>query len=67
MLSTTLRQPTPNAGAMALLPETMRNNPEVFPPDAAVASSQFYEAPTAEAVQTRKRIMSSLVNFRDAQ
>ena len=62
-----LRQPTPNAAAMALLPEEMRTNPEVFPSDAAVANSQFYEAPSAEAVQTRKRIMSSLVNFHDAQ
>jgi spermidine/putrescine transport system substrate-binding protein len=62
-----LGMPTANSEAVRLLPEGMRKDAEIFPPDAMVARGQFYEDPTVEAVQLRKRITSSLANFHDAQ
>ena len=62
-----LRMPTTNLAAISLLPEDMRSDPQIFPPDEAVAASSFYREFSAAAIQLRKRIASSVTGFHDTQ
>lgn len=58
---------TPNASARALLPEDMRADATIYPPEAVLARSQVYEERPLEGTQTRRRIISALINAHDAR
>lgn len=58
---------TPNAAAEALLPEDVRQDPTIYPPDAILEHSQVYAPRPLEATQTRRRIISALMNAHDAR
>lgn len=62
-----MSMPTTNRPATDLLPAAMRNDLQIFPPQAILDASQFYEEPSAKVVQLRKRIANSLFNYHDAQ
>ncbi|WP_377292315.1 spermidine/putrescine ABC transporter substrate-binding protein [Rhizobium sp. SG2393] len=59
----TLRMPTTNSAAYALLPVAIRNNREIYPDEAALDRSQRQQDLTPESIQIRRRIISSLVHF----
>ncbi len=40
-ISSTIRYPTPNAAALALMPADYRDNPVIFPPAAVMAKSEY--------------------------
>jgi spermidine/putrescine transport system substrate-binding protein len=40
-ITETILYPTPNAAAKALMPEDYRNNPVIFPPEAALARCEY--------------------------
>lgn len=58
---------TTNAAAKALLPEAIRQDPTIYPPEAVLQNSQVYETRPLEATQTRRRIISALINAHDAR
>ncbi|QGZ29451.1 polyamine ABC transporter substrate-binding protein [Stutzerimonas stutzeri] len=58
---------TPNAAARALLPEAMRQDPTIYPPEDILARSQSFEPLPPHATQTRRRIISALINAHDAR
>ncbi|KQT85886.1 spermidine/putrescine ABC transporter substrate-binding protein [Aurantimonas sp. Leaf443] len=58
-----LGMPTANQVALAQLPDDIRNDPAVYPPDDVLARSQTQEELSADSVQTRRRIISALANF----
>jgi spermidine/putrescine transport system substrate-binding protein len=58
---------TPNAAAQALLPEEIRADLTIYPADDVLARSQVYEMRPLEATQTRRRIISALINAHDAR
>lgn len=58
---------TPNAAARALLPDAIRQNPSIYPPDDVLERSQVFETRPMEATQTRRRIISALINAHDAR
>jgi spermidine/putrescine transport system substrate-binding protein len=58
---------TPNAAAQALLPEAIRQDPSIYPPEKVLERSQVYESRPLEATQTRRRIISALINAHDAR
>lgn len=62
-----LNMPTASTTAMALLPEGMRSNPEIYAAPEILAKSQFQEELTVQSVQARRRILSSLAQFSDAR
>jgi spermidine/putrescine transport system substrate-binding protein len=64
--SIALNMPTPNTEALALLPVGLRNDPAIYPPESAVAQSERLESMTAEALQTRRRIVNALITFHDS-
>ena len=53
--------------AKALLPEAIRQDPTIYPPEAVLQNSQVYETRPLEATQTRRRIISALINAHDAR
>lgn len=61
------RRPTPNLKALAQVPEDMRRDEMIYPPADFLARSEAPGELTPEGMQTRRRIISSLVNFRDAR
>ncbi|QRM54821.1 spermidine/putrescine ABC transporter substrate-binding protein [Sinorhizobium sp. BG8] len=61
----TLNMPTANSAALSKIPAEMRDNPEIYPPSEILARSQTQEELTVQSVQARRRIISSLVQFRD--
>lgn len=63
----TLTMPTANQKALPQVPEAMRTDPAIYPPADVLAKSQSQSELTADAVQIRRRIINSLVNFREAQ
>lgn len=65
--ATTLRMPTASRAALALLPEDMRSNPEIYAAPEILAKSQLQEELTVQSVQARRRIISSLAQFSDAR
>jgi len=40
-ISSTIKYPTPNAAALALMPASYRDNPAIFPPPAAMARCEY--------------------------
>lgn len=58
---------TPNAAATKLLPADIRQDPTIYPSDAILKNSQIYEPRPLEATQTRRRIISALINAHDAR
>lgn len=58
---------TTNAAAKALLPEETRQDPSIYPPEQVLRTSQIYEPRPLEATQTRRRIISALINAHDAR
>ncbi|MCF3641679.1 spermidine/putrescine ABC transporter substrate-binding protein [Rhizobium sp. TRM95111] len=66
-IALSLNMPTASTGALAHIPAEMRANPEIYPPAEIMAKSQFQEELTVPSVQARRRIISSLVQFRDAR
>lgn len=62
-----LNMPIANREAMPLLPVEMRNNPEIFTAPEILAKSQHQEELTIQSVQSRRRIISSLVQLRDSR
>ncbi len=61
------QRPTPNLKALPKVPEDMRKNEMIYPPADVLAKSEAPRELTPEGIQTRRRIISSLVNFRDAR
>lgn len=62
-----LNMPTASTGALALLPEDMRSNPEIYAAPEILAKSQLQEELTVQSVQARRRIISSLAQHSDAR
>lgn len=62
-----LSMPTANREAMALIPADMRGDPEIYAAPETLARSQYSEELTVPSVQARRRIISSLVQFRESQ
>jgi spermidine/putrescine transport system substrate-binding protein len=58
-----LTMPTTSDAALKLLPEAARSDPEVYPPAAALAKSQYQQELSIQSVQARRRIISTLANF----
>ncbi|MBS68217.1 MAG: spermidine/putrescine ABC transporter substrate-binding protein [Pseudomonas sp.] len=58
---------TPNAAARALLPEEIREDSTIYPPEAVLERSQVYQTRPLEGTQTRRRIISALINAHDAR
>ncbi|MCQ4295975.1 spermidine/putrescine ABC transporter substrate-binding protein [Pseudomonas stutzeri] len=58
---------TPNGAARALLPEDVRQDSTIYPPEELLTRSQVYENRPMEATQTRRRIISALINAHDAR
>lgn len=58
---------TPNRAARELLPDDIRQDPTIYPPEEVLARSQVYEPRPLEATQTRRRIISALINAHDAR
>jgi spermidine/putrescine transport system substrate-binding protein len=42
-ISSTIKYPTPNGAALALMPESYRTNPAIFPPAAAMVKCEYAE------------------------
>ena len=61
-----LTMPTANQKALESIPAAMRDDPAIYPPAAVLAKSQSQEELTVDSIQTRRRIISTLANFRDA-
>ncbi|MCP8895750.1 spermidine/putrescine ABC transporter substrate-binding protein [Shinella daejeonensis] len=62
-----LSMPTPNKAALALIPEHIRSDPEIYAAPEILARSQFQQELTVHSVQARRRILSSLAQFSDAR
>jgi spermidine/putrescine transport system substrate-binding protein len=50
-ISDTIRYPTPNAAALALMPPDYRDNPAIFPPTDAMARCEYVRFESLERVQ----------------
>lgn len=62
-----LNMPTANREALPLLPGAMRSDTTIFATPEILAKSQFQEELSVESIQARRRIISTLANFRDAR
>ncbi|MBA1273217.1 polyamine ABC transporter substrate-binding protein [Stutzerimonas azotifigens] len=58
---------TPNDAAYSLLPERLREDRSIYPSTPVLQRSQVYEARPLESTQTRRRIISALINAHDAR
>ncbi|QFI65344.1 polyamine sensor NspS, involved in biofilm formation [Sinorhizobium alkalisoli] len=58
-----LNMPTPSSAAQKLLPESVRSNPEIYPPEEVLTRSQYQQELSVNSVQARRRIISTLANF----
>ena len=58
---------TANAAAIALLPDEIRQDRSIYPPEAILQNSQVYEPRPLDATQTRRRIINALINAHDAR
>ncbi|APG90223.1 polyamine ABC transporter substrate-binding protein [Sinorhizobium americanum] len=58
-----LTMPTTSSAALKILPEAMRSDPEIYPPAATLAKSQYQQELSIPSVQARRRIISTLANF----
>lgn len=62
-----LNMPTANKEAIPLLPGAMRSDTTIFATPEILAKSQYQEELSAASIQARRRIISTLANFRDAR
>ncbi|WP_318911272.1 spermidine/putrescine ABC transporter substrate-binding protein [Shinella zoogloeoides] len=62
-----LNMPTASTAALALLPQDIRSNPEIYAAPEILARSQLQEELTVQSVQARRRIISSLAQLSDAR
>ena len=62
-----LKLPTPNRGALRLLPEAVRADPEIYPSAETMALSQLRGRVPAATLQLRRRIVSALTSSNDAR
>lgn len=62
-----LQMPTANRAALELIPADMRGNAEIYTAPEILAKSQYQEELSVPSVQSRRRIISSLVQFRDTR
>ena len=62
-----LDMPTANREALALIPAAMRDDPAIYAAPEILARSQHQQELTTQSVQARRRIISSLVQFRDSR
>lgn len=62
-----LNMPIANREAMLIIPPAMRDDPEIYVAPEILAKSQYQEELTVPSVQARRRIISSLVQFRDSR
>ena len=62
-----LNMPTASTAALALLPQDMQSNPEIYAAPEVLAKSQLQEELTVQSVQARRRIISSLAQLSDAR
>lgn len=58
---------TANTAAIARLPDEIRQDSSIYPPEAILQNSQVYESRPHEATQTRRRIVNALINAHDAR
>ena len=66
--SLTLGIASPNSAAVALQPETFRQDPLVYPDEQTLSHFQEYDADiTLANIMVRNRITSALVNLHEAQ
>ncbi|AHL73834.1 spermidine/putrescine ABC transporter substrate-binding protein [Stutzerimonas stutzeri] len=65
--ATELGVATPNAAAKALLPDDMKADLTIYPPAEVLENSQVYEPRPLASTQTRRRIISALINAHDAR
>lgn len=65
--TTELGVATPNGAATALVQREIREDPTIYPSDAILHNSQIYEPRPLEATQTRRRIISALINAHDSR
>ncbi|MFB2549495.1 polyamine ABC transporter substrate-binding protein [Ensifer soli] len=59
-----LNMPTASRAALERIPAEMRDNPEIYVPQAILAKSQYQTELSVSSVQARRRIISSLANFK---
>jgi spermidine/putrescine transport system substrate-binding protein len=62
-----LNLPTANTAAAKLLPAAMQTEIAKVAPEAIIAKSEFATVLPSEAIQMRKRVLNTLVNFHVAQ
>jgi len=59
-LSKTILYPTPNDAARALMPDSYKNNPIIFPPKEILAKCQYGQFPGAERAQKYEEIATRI-------
>ncbi|GCA48791.1 putrescine-binding periplasmic protein precursor [Sinorhizobium sp. KGO-5] len=58
-----LNMPTASGAALKLLPETMRSDPEIYPPSEIMAKNQHHQELSVRSIEARRRIINTLANF----
>jgi spermidine/putrescine transport system substrate-binding protein len=58
-----LNMPTASSAALKLLPETMRSDPEIYPPSEIMAKNQHHQELSVRSIEARRRIINTLANF----
>ncbi|PST26315.1 spermidine/putrescine ABC transporter substrate-binding protein [Mesorhizobium plurifarium] len=58
-----LNMPTASSVALKLLPETMRSDPEIYPPSEIMAKNQHHKELSVRSIEARRRIINTLANF----
>lgn len=59
-IAVTMRTATPNAGARRRLPESIRNNPTLYPPPATLARGEWFTALPPKGQRLRDRIWTEI-------
>ncbi|OLP58707.1 spermidine/putrescine ABC transporter substrate-binding protein [Xaviernesmea oryzae] len=58
-----LRMPVLSTAALALVPPEQRGDPEIYPPQEALAKSQFPTPLSMQSIQVRRRIITAMASF----
>ncbi|OLP54498.1 spermidine/putrescine ABC transporter substrate-binding protein [Rhizobium rhizosphaerae] len=58
-----LRMPVVSQAALAFVPPAQRGDPEIYPPDEALARIQFQTELSAQSIQLRRRIITAVASF----
>jgi len=59
-ISTTIKYPSPNAAAVALMPDTYRNNPVIFPPAEILSKCEYVKYPGPEVTRALDEALTRL-------